>query len=175
MPIGADTRVGIIGVGNSYASDDGAGIRALRLFRELVQDARVDLKECERGGMDLLDCLEGLDSAFVLDAALTGVVPPGEIQAHTIPAPFTTGACPSLHTLNLRGLLAFGEATGMSLPRDVTVLSVEAEDIETFREGCTPNVERVLPEVVERLMKEVRRILPDVCVASSRGDAAMLT
>jgi len=154
--------VGVIGVGNIFASDDGVGIRALRRFRASVEDERVALIESERGGMDLLDRLEGLDAALIVDAALTELKSPGEVTVFTIPAPFTPGACPSLHTIDLRGLLAFGEAAGMPLPHVVTVLSVEAEDIETFREECTGNVERAIPEVVGILVRELRRILPDL-------------
>jgi hydrogenase maturation protease len=169
-----DARVGVIAIGNIFVSDDGVGIRALRRFREAVADERVALIESERGGMDLLDRLEGLDAVLIVDAAQTGRKSPGEIAVFAIRAPFTPGESPSLHTIDLRGLLAFGGAMGMPLPREVTVLTVEAEDIETFQEVCTRNVERAIPEVVDRLVKEVRRILPDVQMVSCRGDAAVV-
>lgn len=165
-------RVGIVGVGNVFATDDAVGIHVLRRFREAVSDTRLTLVESERGGLDLLDRLEGFDAVLVVDAGLNGLTSPGEIASITYAAPFASGGCPSLHTVDLPGLLAFGEAAGMALPRTVTVLSVEALDIETFQEGCTPPLEAAIPVVVERLLREVRHLMPDVREASCRDTAA---
>jgi hydrogenase maturation protease len=169
MKAGRETRICVIGIGNTLVSDDGVGILSLQLFAKTVADDRLTLVESERGGMDLLDILEGFDAAVLIDAAQTGLRGPGEVDVFSLQAPFTPGACSSLHTINLRALLAFGEVAGMALPRGVTVVSVEAKDIETFHEGCTQEVARALPEVVERLGEELRRFLPDLRLVSPHG------
>jgi hypothetical protein len=38
------------------------------------------------------------------------------------------------------------------IPEDIVIFAVEAEDIETFSETCTPRVEKAIQEVV-RLIK----------------------
>ncbi len=166
-------RVGVIGVGNVFASDDGVGIQIVRRLGALVTDGRVTLRVSERGGLELLDHLEGFESAFIVDAGLTRRTRPGEVTSFTYSAPFAPGACASLHTADLPSLLAFGESVGMALPRVVTVLSIEAADIETFHEGCTPVVEGAIAGVVGRLLKEVRNLLPDLGLVPCRGDAAV--
>ncbi len=165
-------QVGVVAVGNVFASDDGVGIRVLRRVRELVADERLRLIESERGGLDLLDCLEGLDAALVIDAGLGRVAPPGTVTSSDYSTPFAAARSPSLHTVDLTGLLAFGEATGMAMPGTVTLLSVEAGDIETFHEGCTPSVEKAIPGVVERVLREIQRFMPDVRVVSRRVPSA---
>ena len=165
----SNARIGLIGIGNTLATDDGAGIQSLGLLRDSLADDRIALVECERGGMALLELLEGFDAAILLDAAQTGYRVPGEVEVFSIRSPFTPGACPSLHTINLRGLLAFGEALGMALPREVTVVSVEARDIETFHEGCTREVEHALREMAEKAHEQIRRVLPDVRLGSRPG------
>ncbi len=166
-------RVGVIAVGNISVSDDGVGIQVLRRFGALVSDERLSQRVSERGGLDLLEQLEGLESAFIVDAGLRGQTLPGEVTSFTCSAPFAPGACTSLHTADLPTLLAFGEAAGMAIPRVVTVLSVEAADIETFHEGCTPVVEGAIAAVVDRLVKEVRHLLPDLRLVPSREGAAV--
>lgn len=166
-------RVAIVGVGNPFASDDGIGILVVRRFHESVRDERICVLESERGGMDVLDCLVGFDAALIVDAALSAQRPPGSVEAFTFRSPFTPGTSRSLHTVDLRGLLAFGEATGLPLPQEVTVVTVEAKDIETFREGCTPEIERVVPEVLETIAAEIRRLLPDVTIGTNRHEPAI--
>jgi hydrogenase maturation protease len=167
-------RLGVLGIGNTLASDDGVGILAVRGLREFLIDERVVPLECERGGMDLLERLQGFESALIVDAARTGMKSPGEVTLFTFVAPFSGSAGPSLHTIDLAGLLAFGERVGMDLPREVTILAVEAQDFETFHEGCTWMVQRAIPDVVGRLAMEIRRILPDVGLARRRGNEAAI-
>ena len=170
----SNTGVGIIGIGNLLASDDGIGIRAVREVSARLTDSRVRVVESERGGMDLLEHLAGLATAVIVDAALTGSRAPGEVTVFSMHSPFAPEACPSLHTIDLPGLLAFGEVMGMPLPHTVRVVTVEAQDIETFRESCTPAVEASLPEVVERILGEIRRAMPDVHLIPGRRETAVV-
>lgn len=152
-------KVVVIGIGNPIASDDGVGIRAVQGFQKTFADERVTCVVCERGGLELLDLIKGYDAAVIVDASKTGASAPGEIKTLIARQPFTPGSHRSLHTMELDSVLAFGSLMGMQLPDKVTVLAVEAADIETFHEGCTPEVESAIPDVVTRLQREVLSII----------------
>jgi hydrogenase maturation protease len=156
----------VIGIGNPIAGDDGVGIRAVAQLRKTISDERVCIVESERGGLDLLDLLEGHSTAFIIDAALTRAKPPGTISSFGIHRPFVVEPLPSLHTIGLRTVLAFGTAMGIQLPDEVTVYTVEARDIETFREGCTPEVEDAIHDLTDMLLHELRSSLPDLSIAT---------
>ena len=155
-------RALVIGIGNPLAGDDGVGIRAIAQLRKTISDERIFLVESERGGLDLLDLLEGHPTAIVIDAALTGTKPPGTISSFNIRRPFVVETLPSLHTIGLCTVLAFGTTMGITLPEEVTVYTVEARDIETFHEGCTPEVEGAIQDLTDMLVRELRKILPDL-------------
>ena len=156
------SKVVVIGVGNPIASDDGVGIRSVMEFQRTLHDERVTCVECERGGLDLLDLLKGFDGAVIIDAAKTGNCSPGGIATFVIRQPFALTAHRSLHTMELDSVLAFGSLMGMQLPDEVSVVAVEAADIETFHEGCTPEVQSAIPHVVNRVQNEIVKILPDL-------------
>jgi hydrogenase maturation protease len=165
-------RVLVIGIGNPIAGDDGVGIRAIAQLRKTISDERISLVESERGGLDLLDLLEGYSRALIIDAAWTGTKPPGTISSFSICRPFAVETLPSLHTIGLCTVLAFGTTMGINLPKEVTVYTVEARDIETFHEGCTPDVEGAIQDLTDMLVRELRRILSDVSSARvERHDA----
>ena len=153
-------RTLVIGIGNPLASDDGVGIRAIARLRQMISDERISLVESERGGLDLLDLLEGHPTAHIIDAALTGTKPPGTISSFSIRRPFAVEPLPSLHTIGLRTVLAFGTTMGIRLPEEVTVYTVEARDIETFHDGCTPEVEAAIQDLADLLVLELQGILP---------------
>ena len=152
-------RAVVIGIGNPIASDDGVGIRAVKDFQKTFADERVTCVECERGGLELLDLIRGYDAAVIVDAAKTEASPPGAVTTLVARQPFAPGSHRSLHTMELDSVLAFGSLMGMQLPDEVTVLAVEAADIETFHEGCTPEVESAIPDVVTRLQRQVLSII----------------
>ena len=152
-------RVVVIGIGNPIASDDGVGIRAVQDFQKAYVDERVTCVECERGGLELLDLMKGYDAAVIVDASKTETSPPGTVTTLVARQPFSPVTHRSLHTMELDSVLAFGSLMGMHLPDEVTVLAVEAADIETFHEGCTPEVESAIPDVVTRLQRQVLSIV----------------
>jgi hydrogenase maturation protease len=152
-------RVIVIGVGNTIATDDGVGIHAVEQLRGVISDERVCFAHCERGGLDLLDLLEGHPTAFIIDAAWTGTKPAGTISSFNIHRPFVVETLPSLHTIGLCTVLAFGTTIGINLPDEVTVYTVEARDIETFHEGCTPEVEAAIPGLTHMLVMQLQKIL----------------
>jgi hypothetical protein len=51
---------------------------------------------------------------------------------------------------------------GIALPEEVTVYTVEARDIETFHEGCTPEIEAAIPELTDMLVKELQSMFSDL-------------
>jgi Ni,Fe-hydrogenase maturation factor len=43
----------------------------------------------------------------------------------------------------------------LAMPREITIFGVEARDITTFSEKCTPEVEKAIPEVVRMVLDEL--------------------
>jgi len=162
-------KVAVLGIGNEMVADDGVAIHTVRLLRSVVPDTRVYCLESERGGMDILDQLEGFERAFVIDASCSGLHPAGTINRYVIRAPFGQSSPPSLHTVSLNAVLALGSTTGLRLPEEVFIYTIEATDIETFGAGCTERVQRAIPEAVSRLKADILSILPDASCVPRQG------
>ena len=152
--------IAVVGIGNELAADDGAGIDAVRRLRTLVADGRVRCAESQRGGMEILDHIEGCEHAFVVDAACSGVRPPGSVARSVMRAPFPRVTPPSLHTLGVDGVLSLGSQAGIRMPREVVFYTVEGADVETFGAGRTGAVSQALPALVEQMAREIRSLLP---------------
>ena len=164
-------NVAVLGIGNELAADDGVGIHIARSLRPLIPDTRVRCLENQRGGMDILEQLEGFDQAFVIDAACSGLNPPGTISRFAIRAPFAQISSTSLHTLSLDAVLSLGALAGIHVPEQVILYTIEAADIETFGAGCTERIRAAIPEVLYRLTREVLSMLPDARCSPQTEDS----
>ncbi|MDF5755229.1 hydrogenase maturation protease [Spongiactinospora sp. TRM90649] len=106
----------LIGVGNEYRGDDGAGLAVARL-----------LGGVQNGGdpAELIEVWTGIELAIVVDAARSGAAP-GTVLRHTglegLPA--TTA---STHSLSLRDAADLGRALGR-LPGRLVLYTIEGAD-----------------------------------------------
>lgn len=66
-------------LGNSIFGDDQIGLVVGRMLEAKLTDLGFDVQIVERTGFALLDCLDGYDSAVVVDSVCTGKHPVGEV------------------------------------------------------------------------------------------------
>jgi hydrogenase maturation protease len=169
-------NVAVLGIGNELAADDGVGIHVVRQLRSRLRDPRVHCLESERGGMDILDHLEGCDRGFIVDASWSGLYPPGTIRRDLLRSTAPPHCPHSLHTISVDAVLSLGSLTGLRLPDEVILYTIEAVDIETFGARCSEGVQASLPDVVSRLMEEIISILPDaLCIARPEEISQMVS
>lgn len=124
------SRLRVIGVGNPWRGDDGAGLHAARRVRELAPDA-VEVVELEGEPVSILDSFANAEAVIVIDALVAGYAP-GTV--HRIDA--TAAALPprlarpSTHLLGLAEAIELGRALGR-LPARLVVYGIEGERFET--------------------------------------------
>jgi len=144
----------ILGLGNPLVSDDSVGLRvAEELKTRLADRPDVEVSEDYWGGLRLMERLIGYDRAIVIDAIQTGG-PPGTIIWLT-PGDLPTQRSASAHDVNLPTALEFGRQAGMPLPADqsIRLVGIEASDILTFAEQCTPAVAAAVPRAVAEVLR----------------------
>jgi hydrogenase maturation protease len=147
------------------------GLRVVQAVRERLGD-REDLEILEdvRGGLQLMEQLVGYDRAIIVDAILTGVEP-GTLHRLT-PADIPTQKTAGAHDVNLPTSLELGRQVGSHLPADeqILLIGIEAEDVHTFGETCTPAVEAAIPQAVELVLELIGRT--GARIDSCQGDVS---
>ncbi len=156
----------VVGIGSTIRSDDGVGVHAVRAVRDWLEESgrdghgtssgrsfrvggqTVDVAEIGTGGISLLDLVAGYDRLIVLDAVVSGAAP-GAVMLLTGDEVARAEHLGAGHEADLPTALAVGRRlAGAGLPEEVFVVAVEAGDIVTFSEQCTPDVVRSIPEAV---------------------------
>jgi hydrogenase maturation protease len=145
----------VLGIGNPILSDDGVGIKVAREVEGNLNDPQVTVSETSAAGLSLLDSLLGYDKVIIIDAIQTREGKAGQIHRMK-PEDFSFAKrLSSPHQINLVTALELGKMLNLTMPREITVFAVEAEDIATFSEKCTPEVEKAIPEVVGMVLEDL--------------------
>jgi hydrogenase maturation protease len=147
----------VLGLGNPILTDDGVGIHIVREAAARCRWSGVTFAEASVGGLRLLDVVAGYDRIVMIDAIQTCNGEPGDVYRLQPGDLWTSLHSGSTHDLSLAGALALGRDLGMKLPgdQDILVLAVEVEDVLTFGETCTPQVQAAMPGVVETVLTEI--------------------
>jgi len=145
----------VLGLGNSILSDDGVGIKVAQELREKLRDPQVTIAESSLAGISLLDFVVGYDQVIIIDAIQTKGGEAGQIHRMG-PEDFSFAKHPSSpHQINLVTALELGKMLDLAMPQKITIFAVEAKDVTTFSEKCTPEVQQAIPKVVQMVLQEL--------------------
>ncbi len=148
----------VLGLGNPLLRDDSIGLRVAQELRgQFDSDPDIEVSEDYWGGLRLMERMIGFDRAIIIDAILADSEP-GTIHLLS-PDDIPTQRSASAHDVNLPTALEFGRRAGAQLPpaSEITLIGIEAADVQTFDESLTPELERALPHAVEAVLSVMKR------------------
>lgn len=143
----------VIGVGNVYRGDDGAGPAVIALLRE-EELPGVRLLECDGDCSALLDAWHEAGTVLLIDAVSSGA-PPGTIyrfDALARPLPRQV-SFQSTHAFGVVEALALGR-TLCQLPANLIIYAIEGKTFATGI-GFSPEVESAVQEVAQQVKREL--------------------
>lgn len=146
----------VVGIGNDYRGDDGAGLQVARRIRRTGLE---DITVRESGGdlTSLPDSWSGFGSVFLIDVVQSGS-PAGTLlrfdaSAESLPAVFVCHV--SSHGISLADAVELARAL-QELPEHLIVYGIEGK---TFDMGAdlSPEVVRAVGEAAGRILGEISR------------------
>jgi hydrogenase maturation protease len=142
-------------MGNPLLCDDGVGLSVAAELKSRLDQSDITVMETSVAGLSLLDLLVGYERAIIIDAIQTVDGKAGQIY-RLDPKAFDT----ALHTASSHGIdfttaLEFGKKLGLPIPQEIVILAIEASDVSTFNEECTPEVKQAVPACVEMVLREL--------------------
>ncbi|HET8975813.1 MAG TPA: hydrogenase maturation protease [Solirubrobacterales bacterium] len=143
----------VIGIGNRFRRDDGAGLEVARRLRE-SDPAGVEILEQEGEPASLLEAWSHAHEALVIDGVSSGA-PPGTLHRFEVaegPLPVELFS-PSTHALGVADAVELARELDR-LPGRLAVYGIEGEDFGVG-EGLTATVQAAVDQLVAELHEEL--------------------
>lgn len=148
----------VLGLGNPILTDDGVGIEVVHALRPKIDDPQVTLHESSLGGLNLLDILVGYDRVIIVDAIQTRDGATGDVY-HLKSDDFEPCLHVSCaHDVDFATALELGRKIGLRLPKDITIVAIEVQDVTTFGEECTPVVQAAINTAADMVLQELKSV-----------------
>jgi hydrogenase maturation protease len=145
----------ILGVGSPLRTDDGVGIHVIEALREEDLPNSVELRE-DLSCRDLFDAFPDFDRIIIIDAIKSNDKP-GTIQKYHIndSVSYEQVQISMSHGIDLLMMIELGRRSFPDkMPKEIIIIAVEAEDVMTISDKCTPKVQEAIHRVVS-LIKEI--------------------
>ena len=150
------TKTILIGLGNPILGDDGVGWKVVEYIQQHCSlPASVDIDCLALGGISLMERMIGYDRAVLVDAIVTRQRPTGSILYLDIDdLPNQAGGhLTSAHDTSLQVALRLGRSMEIKLPKRITIVAVESQNVYEFSEELTLPVKTAVPEAAKIVLK----------------------
>ncbi len=135
----------ILCLGNPLLADDAFGLVVAERLRS--ERPELDVYTSSASGFDLLDSTLGTARLLVIDTMQTGNAAPGTITIYQEEdVRFAAGGSP--HYIGLFEALRLGRRLGLSVPEEVTIITVEPADCLTVGGAMHPDVRSSVEQVM---------------------------
>ena len=143
----------VIGIGNTFRSDDGVGIWVAQRLREQFPPGITVLEATGEGGA-LLEAWKGVPFVILVDAMRSGAAP-GTIHVFDAAFDFSHSKCflGSSHAFGVSEAVELARALNQLPPR-LIIYGIEGENFDPGV-GLSDVVARSAADVAERLLREV--------------------
>ena len=156
MPGPGRAPVVVIGLGNDFRRDDGAGPAVVSALRDLALPPGVDLLISDGEPARLIEAWTGARLAVVVDAVRAQPSCPGRVHRFVLDRPRTgAGRTASSHGFGLDDAVSLAEALDR-MPGRLIVHAIEAADL-TQGLGLTPPVAGAVGTVARAILDDIRR------------------
>jgi hydrogenase maturation protease len=140
----------VIGVGNPWRGDDGAGPA---VARALSDAPGIRVAECTGEPAEIMACWSGQDRVIVVDAVSAGG-PPGSIHRFSADSPLPVPWRHSSHGMGLAEAVELARSLG-ELPRQLIIYGIEPDRMADG-EGLSPSVRAAVAVVAAAIIDEVK-------------------
>jgi hydrogenase maturation protease len=154
-------KTAVIGIGQSLRGDDAAGLEAVRLWQEQCPQTarRVRVEFSELPGLGLLDLLDGIDAAILVDAVHSEQIPGTILRLGPEDLTSFTPDAGSAHGWGVAETLSLGRSLYPTLTAcRITLIGIVGGQFD-LGAGLSPEVQAALAGAVERIKKEVRSLI----------------
>jgi hydrogenase maturation protease len=159
-----DTRVSVIGIGNTLMGDDGVGVRVAEALSDRLPAANVVTGHL--AGMNLVSHVLSADVVVFVDAISVDDEPGSIYRMDPDVAGITGLRSTTSHGMGIPYLITNSRLQGHS--PSFIVYGIHIGDIMCGPDTLTPPVEAAVPKVVELIAEEVGRLTAGQAMPATR-------
>jgi hydrogenase maturation protease len=148
----------ILGFGSDALSDDGLPVRLVNDLKVVESQDRFTFETSAVGGLELLELLEGFDTAVLIDTQLTSMRKPGVIHEFTPDNFEETFHLSSQHDVYFLEALRLAKEMGISMPDDIHIIAIEVVENKKLSFEFSYEISQKYQSILSYLCRILKRM-----------------
>jgi hydrogenase maturation protease len=155
-------KIIILGIGQTFRSDDGAGLTAIHHWKEIYSQTAnhpsITVEEIELPGLELIDLIKGFEAVILVDAVQSSVTPGTITRINEEDLLGFSEEYQSAHGWGVAETLQLARKLDIDLPERLIFVGIEGEN---FSPGVSlsPSVTASLNEAAQVIEDSVKILL----------------
>jgi hydrogenase maturation protease len=141
-------KILVLGFGSDALSDDGLPLKIVKDLEELFPGELISFQTSAVGGIDLVEILDGYETAIFVDTVRTSKGNPGELHILEYPDFMETFHLSSQHDLTFEEALRLGHELGFHLPSKMILIAVEISENRLLRQSFSEIIQDSYPDII---------------------------
>jgi hydrogenase maturation protease len=142
----------VLGIGSPVVCDDAIAFHVIEKLRSMNL-ADTDMEEASTSGLDLIEMMLDYEVAIIVDAIITGAVPPGTVMVLAEDSFSTTVHGVNPHEANIATSIELGHTLMPDrMPKAIHFVVVEVNDVWTVTDKMTPEVQDAVEPATETVL-----------------------
>lgn len=152
----------IIGIGNPMLCDDGIGYHIVESLRPLLNMEIFDFFTEYICHLELLEKIEGYQTAFIIDGNRSEEQIPGRISFFDEKNYTGMIHLDNYHDFSLREMIQLAENLEIKVAEKIHVIAIEIEEDKTFCDELSKPLQQIYPTLLESCLTFVKQIAQQV-------------
>ena len=149
----------ILGIGNEILTDDGIGVKIVKLLEKNFNNVSINYETIWVGGLDLIEVFDGYKIIIIIDAIKTGEKEPGFIWDLTPENFRDTLHLSNIHDLTFIEAINAGRKLGYKIPETIHILAIEILEDMVFSNEFSPQIQDCYENIFENVEDRLDRII----------------
>ena len=155
----SDPEILILGIGNEILTDDGIGVKIVKLLEKNFNNVSINYETIWVGGLDLIEVFDGYKIIIIIDAIKTGEKEPGFIWDLTPENFRDTLHLSNIHDLTFIEAINAGRKLGYKIPETIHILAIEILEDMVFSNEFSPQIQDCYENIFENVEDRLDRII----------------
>ncbi len=146
----------VVGIGNPILTDDSIGIRVVDDLKCSQDFPDFEFRTMCVGGLEVLENVQGFDTAIFIDAIKTRGGVPGDVYYFSVEDFRETLHLSNLHDVSFVTALELGRTLGLKVPKNVHILAIEIVEDMVFSDQLTPEIDKRYGAIIDEIKAWIR-------------------
>jgi hydrogenase maturation protease len=155
----SDPEILILGIGNEILTDDGIGVKIVKLLEKNFNNVSINYETIWVGGLDLIEVFDGYKIIIIIDAIKTGEKEPGFIWDLTPENFRDTLHLSNIHDLTFIEAINAGRKLGYKIPESIHVLAIEILEDTVFSKEFSSEIQHCYDRILESIVNKIKKII----------------